>query len=504
MVTAEITKKRLNKKIISKIFAKKLEEVVNIDKALKNIPFLKITPIVIAGILCGHTFGVEFAFWALMLLIVTLIGGLFAPRALIYPALFLFGSSLIWLNNPNEIPVNRDSNGIFVVQEKIKTDYICSIVEVDSIMSNSKIMLIDSKKVGLNIESGDTIIVTCNIEHMKEGRLLNKKKHISNDVDYFAKIYENDYILKHGVAVQQEKSILKKIKKHIYNNIKQLSCSNDSKAILLAMILGDKGNLSYEWTEKFRVCGISHLLAISGWHIGIIFLFLNIILFPIGRIKYGQYVKSIIIILVIWLYAAMVGYTPSVCRAALMFSMLQYALYSTISRNMRYNIIFGSFFMFVCYDYNYLFDVGFQLSYTAIISIQIFFNRINDWFRKLLRKNNFATKWLTSSLAIIISAQILTTPITLYYFGMYSTISILPNLILSALFPIIIILVLIFCIYPNIVIDKVIYYLLETIEGVINYFAIDNVLIRGLYITPLEMVIYYIVILILLFTVEKD
>lgn len=328
---------------------------------------------------------------------------------------------------------------------------------------------------------------------------------MSQGLVYFTKIdTANILIVKGEWQPAKDSTFLELLRNKITKRLDTLTVDDKSKAMLKAMIIGDKSGLSNPQKEQFRICGISHLLAISGWHVGIVFLFLNILLYPIGKIKYGTIIKSGIIVLIIWMYVALIGYSPSVCRAALMFTMFQYALFSTISRNLKYNIIFGSLFLFLCYNFDYIYDLGFQLSYTAIISIQVFYSRIYNLLRKINPKRWYIIDWIFKGLTITISAQILIIPISLYYFGTYSILSIFPNLVLGLFFPLLIIVTLLFSIYPNSLLDWIIGLLTTIVNKIIIFFEHYSIYIQGYYISVYEIIIYYFLILLIILIAEKE
>lgn len=95
------------------------------------------------------------------------------------------------------------------------------------------------------------------------------------------------------------------------------------------MTAGDRRSLSPALRAAYSRSGTSHLLAVSGLHVGIVFLLANLLLWWLPLFRHGHILRNIAVILLIWLYAATTGFPPSVVRAALMFSVLQFALASS-------------------------------------------------------------------------------------------------------------------------------------------------------------------------------
>ena len=104
------------------------------------------------------------------------------------------------------------------------------------------------------------------------------------------------------------------IKKKLENN----GFSPESRIFISALALGDRNDLTPEFQEKLSSAGVMHLFAISGLHVGIVFAFIMILLYPVLYMKKGRYLRIVLALMVIWFYAWFVGFTPSVTRAAFM------------------------------------------------------------------------------------------------------------------------------------------------------------------------------------------
>lgn len=184
-------------------------------------------------------------------------------------------------------------------------------------------------------------------------------------------------------------------------------------ASIVAMTLGDRSRLGRETVANYRDSGVAHLLAISGLHIGIIVVLLNLVLSSIKLIGgRGRLVYSILIILMLWGYALFVGGAPSVLRAVVMFSLYQVALMFHRSGT-SFNVLFSSALILLLYNPLMLYDAGFQLSYAAMFGIGLYYRA----FSSIFRANYWLWQLMWSVVAISLSAQLGALPLVVYNFG---------------------------------------------------------------------------------------
>src|SRR6202000_962997 len=147
----------------------------------------------------------------------------------------------------------------------------------------------------------------------------------------------------------------------------------DTNAIAVAstLILGYKADLSNDILQAYSKTGTIHVLSVSGAHVAILFILLSFILSFMDRFRYGKTIKAILIILIIWYYSLLTGFSPAVCRAAVMISMV--IIGKTYSKYINtLNILAISAFFLLLYDPYFITDVGFQLSYLAVSGLIVF------------------------------------------------------------------------------------------------------------------------------------
>ena len=195
--------------------------------------------------------------------------------------------------------------------------------------------------------------------------------------------------------------------------------TQEDYSILSAMVLGDKSAVSKEQKEQFSVAGTSHLLALSGLHLGIIYMLLS----SLFRSRRWQLVNQLLIVVAVWAFVLLVGMPSSVIRAAVMITTL--ALVRVLNRGaMPLNsLALAAIIMLMVNPYS-LFDIGFQLSFCAVLSILLFTPLIQSPLTHLQKP---LTKSLISLTTVSIAAQIGTAPLIAYYFGRFSVWFLLAN-----------------------------------------------------------------------------
>jgi competence protein ComEC len=175
--------------------------------------------------------------------------------------------------------------------------------------------------------------------------------------------------------------------------------------------------------KSYADSGVIHIIAISGLHLALICEFLQIILLTKTQNKSGRRIKLALMITCLWSYSLLSGASPSVIRAAGMFSLALFA--KNIFREITlYNLLAASAFLLLCYDPFWIFDTGFQLSYAAVLSLGLFSKPIRDLFP--LANKILDALWNAASVSI--AAQLLTTPLSIYYFHRFPTYFLIANL----------------------------------------------------------------------------
>ena len=186
--------------------------------------------------------------------------------------------------------------------------------------------------------------------------------------------------------------------------------------ILSALTLGYKRELDPETKRVFSASGASHVLAVSGLHVGIVFWVIVLVFGFLQRQKKGRFIFMILSVSILWFYAFITGLSPSVMRASAMFSIV--VIGENLNRKSNiYNSLAASAFILLLINPNNLYDIGFQLSYSAVFGIVF----LQPKLEKLIFVKNKLIRFFWSLITVSIAAQIATFPITTYYFGQFPT-----------------------------------------------------------------------------------
>lgn len=206
----------------------------------------------------------------------------------------------------------------------------------------------------------------------------------------------------------------------IQEEMKESQIHDQELAIISAMALGKKSMLSPGTKNVFSITGASHVLAISGLHIGIIFQLIFILLGGKHRYLYSVPLSLIFV----WAYVFLIGLPTSAVRSATMISTYGFSLISR-RKIQSINSLFLSLIVLLFANPLSLFDISFQMSFLAVGSILLFYPLVHGF----LHPRHRLIRWAWSATAVSLSAQIGTLPIIVYYFGRISCYSILTNLI---------------------------------------------------------------------------
>jgi len=248
----------------------------------------------------------------------------------------------------------------------------------------------------------------------------------------FRQIFHNVF-LKNSDWVLLDKPHINLFKQFLFTarqnvlTILQINMKEDDEqlAIAEALLIGYTQDLDKDLVQAYSNTGVVHIIAISGMHLGLIYVMLIWIFNKIPLIKRSKIIKVVLILSCLWLFALLTGGSASILRASVMFSCI--VIGQNFSRGSSiYNSIAASAFLLLCYNPYYLWDVGFQLSYLAVLGIVIFQKPI---YHQLYIKN----KWVNAIwqlITVTLAAQLLTFPVCLYYFHQFPTLFLFTNILL--------------------------------------------------------------------------
>jgi len=414
-------------------------------KVLTYLP-LHFTMQVILGILCQYYFNIwqfgflKIGFLFLVLLLLLLIKQK-VLRTLVSFLLFYFvGVSSVYLNNDLNYSnhyskqVNSQKLSFFKITKVLKPNdyyhkYEAKVIKNDTSVTCGKVLL--------NIAKNDTLI-----QHSIDDILIAKPEfqEVSKPSNPFQFNYR-EFLIKQGIYQQvylKENEYL--VQKGIQNtmigysdqfrnrvdvSLKKYNFKPDELAVINALLLGKRVHISKELLEDYANAGAIHILAVSGLHVGIILLILSILLKPLERLKKGRILKTVLIVIFLWMFAFIAGLSASVVRAVTMFTFLAIGMFFNRKNVVLFSLI-SSLFLLLIFKPMFLFDVGFQMSYLAVFGIVI----LQPKFYKLWQPKNILFDKLWQLTTVSLAAQIGVLPLSLFYFHQFPGLFILSNLII--------------------------------------------------------------------------
>ncbi|MFD2726931.1 ComEC/Rec2 family competence protein [Hyunsoonleella rubra] len=250
-----------------------------------------------------------------------------------------------------------------------------------------------------------------------------KKKYIYHQI-----VVDEDFLLKADSKQITILGIANSIRDFINLKLKQYNFEPDELAIINALFLGQRQDISAEVYSNYIDAGAVHILAVSGLHVGIILLILSWLLKPLERLKRGKLFKASLLVFLLWCFAIIAGLSPSVTRAVTMFSVVAIGMNLNRPAN-TYNTLAISMFIILLFKPLFIFEVGFQLSYLAVFSIVT----IDPILYRLWRPKNWILDLYWHTLTVTLAAQLGIIPVSLYYFHQFPGVFFVSNLVIIPL-----------------------------------------------------------------------
>ncbi|WP_051523031.1 MULTISPECIES: ComEC/Rec2 family competence protein [unclassified Prevotella] len=262
----------------------------------------------------------------------------------------------------------------------------------------------------------------------------------------------------------------------------------DTYAVVAAMSLGDKSALTRDLKETYSVSGASHVLALSGLHLGIVYMLFSLFL-PRRR---WPAVSQLCLLLAVWIFVFLVGMPISAMRSAIMLSV--YGLLSIGHRNrMSVNALAFTAIILLMWNPAWLFDVSFQLSFMAVWAILMFVPLFESVFPSEFLMSHRWLKWMWGMVAVSCSAQLAVAPLVAYYFGRFSTYFLLTNFIVIPAAFVILWLVLVVLAFPSVA--YLLLYVVQWLNTVLQAIASwPGASVEGLHPNTLQVVLIYVLI----------
>ncbi|GAA4282448.1 ComEC/Rec2 family competence protein [Gaetbulibacter aestuarii] len=307
--------------------------------------------------------------------------------------------------------------------------FVAEVLKIDSISVTGKTLLnirIDSTQTSLDI---DEIIVSRNaFETLPQPLNPNQfdyKSYLNRKQIYREIFITNNHFIKIHPKGFSILGSTDKLRKYINQKIREYPFSKDELGVINALLLGQRQDLSPELYSNYADAGAIHILAVSGLHVGIILLIFSFLFKPLERLKHGKLIKTILLIIILWAFACIAGFSASVTRATAMFSLISIAQNFNRPTNL-YNTLAISMFLILLFRPLYIFDVGFQLSYAAVFAII----SIDPHLYRLWKPKYKITDIYWHTLTVTIAAQLGILPLSLFYFHQFPGLFFISNLVI--------------------------------------------------------------------------
>ena len=294
-------------------------------------------------------------------------------------------------------------------------------------VASGKILLYFQKQEQFPLQFRDKIICTSQLSLVQGaqnpyafdyGKYMQRK-----GIFHQAFIKENDWKRIDSTANFSLHFLAIQLRTKLLEILNSLEFDSDNRALAAALLIGYDEYLDDNLRARFSGSGAMHILCVSGLHVGIIFMLSNFILGFLGKIRFGTELKTILILMIIWFYALITGLSPSVMRAATMFSFMIIGKLFNRKGN-TYNSLAASALLLLLIDPNLVYNIGFQLSYGAVFAILYIQPKL---FKLLYFKNTVLSK-IWALMCVSIAAQMGTFPLAVYYFHQFPNYFLLTNL----------------------------------------------------------------------------
>jgi competence protein ComEC len=486
----------------------------------EQIPFLRFTLLFLSGILL-HSFikpdGNRFLFVLIPLFAATFLflkkAGSAKPYNYWFSAIFFLlfaalGFTYSHLHNKTlfskKFPVETKYTGIILEKAPSTKNRYKYIVNINTALENGatkkfneKVLVYVSDSVSNSkLEPGSGISFQAKFYEISTNNNpgeFNYKRFMNlKGIRYQTYLYKGIKTVPNARFLLKTKAL--KIRSQLLELYREYGISGNEFSVLAALTLGDKHYLDNEIKDSFAASGAIHILAVSGLHVGIIYLIIVFLFRPLERIKRIRLIKILVIIGLLWGYAFLTGLSPSVLRSCTMFSFV------VIGENLKrrsniYNTLAVSAFLLMLINPNIVFEVGFQLSYMAVFSIVFFQPKLAN----LLHPQNRFLKYLWELFTVSVAAQLGTSLISIYYFHQFPTYFWLSNFIVIPAAGILLYLAVSFFMFSFLpVIPALLATVLQFVTGILNgavgfIESLPASTISGLWLSPSTSILCYLI-----------
>ena len=501
---------------------------------LLNFSVIKLTLCLIIGILIGHYLSPSLLFIVLSLVVLFVClsvvfiynsyktnqnpwFGILAFLSMIFIGILIFQLQDERLSTDHYIHSKTDlasSNAlVFKIRKKLKPDaynykFIAEVVSINYKPHSGQLLLNISKdSTDLDFGVDDLFFTSASLTEVQKPR--NPYQFDYNTYLQQRQVYHQTYLEPSELfQLDSEKTSIYGYADEFRSNVNRTLIASgfekESLSIINALLLGQRQDIDATIYNNYVNAGTIHILAVSGLHVGIILLILQFVLKPLVYIKNGRTIQIVITVIALWSFAIVAGLSPSVTRAVTMFSVIAIAMHLKRPTNI-YNTLTISAFIILLFKPIYVFDVGFQMSYLAVLAIVSF----QPIFYRLWKPKFWAIDKLWQIFTVTLAAQIGVVPISLYYFHQFPGLFFISNLVIIPFLGLILgtgILVIALALLnslPKFLVDTF-SFIIESLNAFIAWIAqFESFLLRDIPISLLQVLVAYLGIAGLLWVIKQ-
>ena len=489
-----------------------------------DYPFYRFIVFFVLGILLGHYLEISLEFWLPFVGISFLLSIAFffwkpfkGYSKLLFTSfvllLFLGLGGAVMILKSDVLPSNHFVKSVvkgedalleLQLREQLSSNqynhrFYADVTRIDSTQTTGKVLVLFRRADSVKFIAGDQLIVYDDINDASDSRNpgdFNYKEYLES-IDVYGQVYVDKPRILNTESNQSSLPWYVKYRNQLLHNLKQTNLTPNSRSMVEALVLGQRQNVDPIITKNFRDAGVIHILALSGLHVGIILLILQFALRWMQSIRYGKILQTVLIIILLWCFALITGMSPSILRAVTMFSFVAIGMSMNRKRSVFHSLTISAFLLLL-FDPRLLFQVGFQLSYTAVLAIVL----LQPLFARALPRIKF---WLPRKLwevfTVTLAAQIGVAPLSIFYFHQLPMAFLVGNLALLLFLPLILVAAIIFIVtmqlgIPNVWLGDGLNLIFENIIAFIGYISsFKSFVLTDLYIEPVEVILIYIILL---------
>lgn len=417
-------------------------------------PFLRIAIVLVAGIMTGDVLyghvSVRLVLWILVALVCATVvaykkaDGKKLTTLLLMLDVFVLG---IWnvgrVEQRLDVPINRGAEmyDAVVAERPVvgQRTIRCVLAVAEWRLAGQRIIAFFQKDSAIGdvqrLAVGDGVRVVSRLKPITNSRRLQnghfdyvRYQHIHGVV---ARTYINKDSWKRSRVSMRRLGVMQRVligmrsaRDRLLSHNEKHNMSESAYAVVAAMTMGDRSGLTRELRQSYAASGASHVLALSGLHLGVIYGLLSLIFVHRRMRVLGQ----VLAMVAIWAYAALVGMPPSVLRSATMLTIFAFVVLTGRRQVSLNTLAFAAVVQLVVSPLS-LWDVGFQMSFLAVLGIVMLNMRLGNLATPVWLSRWRVIGWVWSLVKVSLAAQIAVAPLSMYYFGTFPCYFLLTNLV---------------------------------------------------------------------------